>query len=150
EILTNSPYADLMSEDRPWTDDERKIMLRQLNNYYTGFVHYVGEERHLSPGAAESAAKGRVWLGEEARRHKLTDQSGGLMDAIHYAAETAGIADWKYDIRVIEEPGGLFAFLGGGSLMTEGKSEAADLALGLFSKRAVRELLWMASLQQNP
>lgn len=37
-------------------------------------------------------AKGRVWTGEDAVKHGLVDQLGGLPDAVHIAKQQAGLS----------------------------------------------------------
>lgn len=101
EILSHSPHADLFSEDRPLNEENKKIFLRQLNLYYDNFISYVSHRRGLAKEEVEQAAGGRVWLGVEAQKLKLTDEKGGLMQAIDHAASRAGLKRGEYEVLPI-------------------------------------------------
>src|SRR5262249_40561148 len=76
EVLSYAPHAGLFSEDRPLTNEGREILTRRLNQYYDSFVSFVAKSRGIPKEDAEAAAKGRVWLGEQARNLKLADERG--------------------------------------------------------------------------
>ncbi len=126
-------------------------MQRRLDTYYNSFVSYVAANRGLTLTDAETAARGRVWLGEQARKRKLTDENGGYLDTIRYAADKAGLTPDDYEIYAIQESGGLFDLFGEEGLL--GRTQAggmADLSATLLGPDAIKELLWMASLRENP
>lgn len=150
EILTDAPFAGIDSEDRRWNDRERAIMMRRLDQYYTGFVTYVASHRNLGLGDVEAAARGRVWLGEEARKRKLTDANGGYLDAIRYAADKAGISPDDYETWPLMESGGLFDLVGEDGLIFGKSTGLAELSLTLLGEDALRQLKWMARLRENP
>ena len=58
---------------------------------YRRFVARVAEGRGLSLAETEAAAQGRVWMGEDAREHRLVDEIGGLEQAIAEARRRGGI-----------------------------------------------------------
>ena len=51
----------------------------------------VAKGRRLTVTQVRDLAKGRVWTGEAALRHKLVDQLGGLHDALQLAKQHAGL-----------------------------------------------------------
>lgn len=149
EIISSSPYAGILSEARPWTKEERAIMVRRLNQYYEGFVQYVAANRNISKEEAEKAAKGRVWMGTDAKRLKLVDDLGGYREAVKYAADAGGIGSDTFDADVIRESYGLFGFNSEDLLLSK-ESGLVDSALSILGPQTIRELLWMSQLQENP
>ncbi len=102
EILTHAPHGDLMSWDRPFSKEGRKIIIRELNEYYDFFVNFVSKKRKLSLIEVEKVAEGKVFLGEEAHKFKLIDKIGGLLEASVRAAEIAKISS-NYELVPIRK-----------------------------------------------
>jgi protease IV len=149
EIISQYPYAGIFSEGRSWNAEERTVMLRTLDQYYDGFVSQVARLRRLKKEEAEAAAKGRVWLGDDALQRKLIDKKGGLMAAIQFAREKIGVAEKDVETWPIIDSFGLFSMLENGG-MTQAPSTIEGFA-GLFiSPEAGRSLDWMASLREQP
>src|SRR6187397_2278393 len=69
EILTRGRYADLFSEYRPWTDDERQKFRGLMVAFYEEFIRKAAEGRKKSYEDVDAVAQGRVWTGSEALRH---------------------------------------------------------------------------------
>jgi protease-4 len=59
---------------------------------YEVFKSKVSEGRGLDAAQVEAAAKGRVWMGEEALQRRLIDAIGGLDEAIAEARRLAHVA----------------------------------------------------------
>jgi protease-4 len=49
----------------------------------------------MTVAQVDSAGQGRVWTGTDAKELGLVDELGGLEDAIQYAAELAGMSDYR-------------------------------------------------------
>lgn len=149
EIVSSSPYAGILSEARPWTKEERSVMVRRLNQYYEGFVGYVAKQRKISKEDAEKAAKGRVWMGADAKRLKLVDELGGFREAVTYAAKEGGIGSDSFEVAIVRENYGPFGFSQEDLLLSKdmGVSEAA---VSLVGPKAVREMLWMSRFSEEP
>ena len=64
-----------------------------IGRSYRVFVGKVARARGMTVAAVDSAAQGRVWLGEDALRLGLIDRIGGLEDAIRLARQAAGIPE---------------------------------------------------------
>lgn len=143
EITGSSPYAGIYSEAKSWTAQEKSIMIRLLDNYYGNFVQYVGEKRNLKSEAAEAAAKGRVWLGADAKKLKLVDEIGGLRETIEYAAkETNNSEDYElWEIRPAES-----------LLSALGLEMPFGFSMGetLLGKETYQSLNWIAGLSEDP
>ena len=67
--------------------------MNYLNTYvdrgYKLFRKRVADGRKLSVDAVEQVAQGRVWLGQDAIKHHLVDELGGLDAAVAKAAKLA-------------------------------------------------------------
>lgn len=144
EIISHAPHAGLLSWDRPFSKEGQKIMLRQLNKYYDGFVQYVSKKRKLPLDKTEQAAQGRVWFGEKAKQLGLVDEIGGLNSAIHYAAQRASLNAY-YEVQTIKEPLDFFDFFGGGSF-----AKTDESVLSLIHPSLPEQLIWIPSLRENP
>jgi len=147
EIVTQSPYPGLLSEDRPWSDGERKIMLRRLDQYYDSFVKYVSKERNLPLPQVEKVAQGRVWMGAEAKDNKLVDAQGGYFDAIEFAADRAGLHGGEYETVVVQDAPGLFELVSGENVISPDNMQSA---LGILSPGLLEDAAWMWKFRQSP
>ena len=85
-------FADALSIARPKTDDEMALLQRSTDKVYRDFITRVSEGRGLDPAEVEAIAGGRVWTGAQALSLGLVDETGGLADAIAFAAQEAGLA----------------------------------------------------------
>ena len=89
--LQQGSHADMDLPYRPYSDDERAAMQVRLQQGYDRFVAVVAQGRKLSTDAVHAVAQGRIWTGAQAQQHKLTDQLGGLADAVAAARQRAGL-----------------------------------------------------------
>lgn len=83
--------ADLYSDDGPLSDDERATLWRGVVETYEAFKQVVANGRSLPYDDLDPICEGRVWTGRQALVHKLVDSHGDFEDAIHQAAELAGL-----------------------------------------------------------
>lgn len=91
EILSRGPYARLDSEYAPLTDAERAKLRAELEDFYKGFVQRVAEGRKRKYEEMEPLARGRVWIGGDARKNGLIDELGGIDKAVEMLRQKAGI-----------------------------------------------------------
>jgi ClpP class serine protease len=115
-----------------------------LNDYYSGFVSYVSKKRSLPTSEAEDAAKGRVWLGGQAKTKKLIDELGGYLDALKATAKNVDLAEGEFEPWVLEESRGLFGIGGTGSMM-----QASGLT-GVLPHSMLKSLKWGEALKRSP
>lgn len=78
EVLRRAPHADMFSPARDLTQDERSILLREIDGFYRGFVGIVAEGRGRPFDEIEPLARGRVWSGADALEQGLVDRLGGM------------------------------------------------------------------------
>lgn len=82
---------------------QRLAISRELDAVYTDFTRQVGEARKLDAGRLDTAARGRVFTGVDARSAGLVDELGGLQLALSIAKAKAGI-DEARPVRVQQFP----------------------------------------------
>lgn len=84
-------HAGIFSSARPFSEAERALLLAHMSRTYSLFTERVAAARGISLEALEVFAQGRVWTGGQARSRGLTDEIGGLHDAIAVAATLADL-----------------------------------------------------------
>ena len=92
-IFERGKHAGIYSTEKPFTDEERNIMRRGIENSYEQFVERVAEARKMKAESVDKVAGGRVWTGKQALEHGLVDELGGLYEAIKKARELANLPD---------------------------------------------------------
>jgi protease-4 len=129
--------SDLESFFRPYTEEERSVVMGQLRYMYSRFIGSVAEGRNLSKDAVDAVGRGHVFTGVQAQSIHLVDRFGGLGDAIDEAKREMGLASAAkvHLVELPEVPASLFGVLG--SLL--GASD--DHAASLLDLPAIRELV---------
>ncbi len=96
-------HADIQSWTRPYTDEERRLMMHRIEEQYLLFRERVVEGRGntLTAEKVDELGRGRIWSGEDARSRQLVDQIGGYLDALERARELAHV---KQDTPVFHLP----------------------------------------------
>jgi protease-4 len=93
ETISFGRHVTMESDERPFTDEEREIVRRQIGRIYQLFLQRVGKARHMTPEEVHPIADGRVWTGRQAFERKLVDELGGFDAAVRKARTLAGLAD---------------------------------------------------------
>ena len=83
--------AGMYSTYQAPTAAQRAAVSRELDTVYAEFTRQVGEARKLEGAKLDSAARGRVFSGADARKAGLIDELGGLQLALNIAKAKAGI-----------------------------------------------------------
>ncbi len=94
--------AGQLRVDRPLGDDARRVLTASVEDAYRIFVGKVAESRKLSFGQVDEIARGRVWIGADARERGLVDRIGGLDEAVEAAAARAGLEEGTYGRRYVQ------------------------------------------------
>lgn len=103
ETLTTGPNATMSSPLHTFTPQQQALLDRQLDRIYSDFTAKVSAARKLDPTRLDSAARGRVFTGAQAKAAGLIDEIGGLSRAIALAKTKAGI-DADRDVRIRRYP----------------------------------------------
>lgn len=86
--------------DVPLSDQAGRVLQLSVEDGYRRFLERVARGRGLPLEQVEGVAQGRVWSGTDAQGIGLVDRIGGLGEALHSAAELAGLS--AYRVQVIE------------------------------------------------
>ncbi|HVI56478.1 MAG TPA: signal peptide peptidase SppA [Luteibacter sp.] len=102
-----SPLAGAFDITRP-LDPKVGILIQSIiDKGYRDFVGNVAKARGKDFAAIDAIAQGRVWTGQQALDRGLVDRIGSLDDAIHDAAQQAGLGK-DFNVRYAEKPMGAF------------------------------------------
>lgn len=102
------PLLDMGLPHRNLTEDERARIEKWIRGYYDDFVSKVAGSRNMTKEEVDNIAQGRFYAGEDGKQIGLVDDIGGLMMAIDFAKQDAGISrDEKIDIVELPRNRGL-------------------------------------------
>jgi protease IV len=150
--LKRGESADLQSITRRWTERERATLEREVQSFYELFLSRVGEGRRMDRSAVDRLAGGQVWTGAQALERGLVDRLGSLDDALHLAAERAGLGPGDpIEVRRVEPERGFLEGLAGGLLgASPDESRLAAIAARIPELQAAALLLEMGPLIALP
>ena len=93
ETVAFGKHVMLQSDEKPYAEDERKIIQGEIDRIYGQFLELVGKSRGMATEDVHPIAAGRVWTGRQALERKLVDELGGLDAAVRKARSLAGLKD---------------------------------------------------------
>ena len=100
--------------DRPFTPDERKVLIDMVEDTYRDFKSKVAKCRGMTFDKVSELAEGRVYTARQALKLGLIDEIGTMHDAIAAAKQAAGLkADEEVEIVQYPEEKSIFEILGG-------------------------------------
>ncbi len=89
--IKSGAHKDILSPDRPMTDEERALVQSMVNDIYEQFVDVVAQGRHMDRDAVKAIADGRIMTGRQAQEAGLVDALGNYYAALSYTAEQADL-----------------------------------------------------------
>ena len=95
DVAKTNENADFGTVTQPLTEFQYAKLQQNVVKTYDDFTQRVAEGRNLRQTYVDSIGQGRVWAGADAIEIGLVDQLGDLEDAIAFAAEKAGLSDYK-------------------------------------------------------
>lgn len=135
-------HADAYNLNRPFTDDEMRMMDDAIGEFYDDFIEKVAESRKMAKTAVDSIAAGRVWTGKQAREKGLVDLLGGMDLAFDVIRSKLGVSRAaSLNVEYYPKPHGFFAETFANALKTKQKPlptgitealEPLELALELY------------------
>ncbi len=135
--------ADMESMFRPYTDEERAVVIDRLSYFYRRFTDTVAAGRGLTAARVDELGRGHVWTGSQALPLGLVDRLGGIGDALALARQRMGLAA-DAPVRLVSLPAlpsGLLGLLGAlPGVAASSSADAGDLA-ALADLPAVRAVL---------
>ena len=90
-VIKSGRFKDVGSPLRKMSDEERKLLQSVMDDVHQQFIQAVADGRSLEVSEVEPLADGRIFTGRQAKEASLVDELGDLDDAIHIAADIAGI-----------------------------------------------------------
>lgn len=93
ETVAFGEHVMLENDERPYTDEQRTIVRREIERIYGLFLDVVSRSRKMSIDEVHPIAAGRVWTGRQALERKLVDEMGGLDSGVRKARALAGLPD---------------------------------------------------------
>ncbi|MDO5055240.1 MAG: signal peptide peptidase SppA [Pasteurella oralis] len=91
DSVSTSPLSNLSSFSA-LSSEINDVFQLEIEHGYDQFLSLVSQGRGLSKEQVDSLAQGRIWLGEEALKHKLVDELGSFDVAVAKATELANQA----------------------------------------------------------
>ena len=91
ESIGRGGHADLHTGERPFSEEERKIVWESIKRVYDVFLDRVTASRNMSREAVDAVGGGRVWTGRQAQERGLVDELGGLEAGLAKARQLAGL-----------------------------------------------------------
>ena len=94
--------AGILSSIQPFSESEKKIFNKSLDDVYSDFTAKVAENRKLTQ-PMDKIARGRVWLGRQALDLGLIDELGSTSEAIARAMDLGKI-DKNQTFKIVSYP----------------------------------------------
>lgn len=92
-VVKKGEHADMLTDKRALTDQERQQFRNLTYDFYKTFVQKVADGRNMTWDEVNNVAQGRVWTGLRAMQLGLVDSLGGLDVALAVARQKANIAE---------------------------------------------------------
>lgn len=90
EQISVGKYKDSGSPDKPLTQEERDLFMRDNLIVYQNFIEAVSKNRNIPIEKVKSFSDGSTVLGVKAKELGLTDAMGGIGEVEKYLEETTG------------------------------------------------------------
>ena len=103
ESIAFGERAQMESDERPFSDEERSLVRADISRIYRSFVELVAGARKMTAEEVEAVAQGKVWTGRQALERRLVDEMGGLEAGVGKARALAGLRD-KVPVREVRGP----------------------------------------------
>ncbi len=107
ETVKTSTYADIFSDYRNFSPEERERITQMMLRLYQQFIGKVAASRKMSTQEVDQVAQGRIWSGSRALELKLVDELGGLWQALDSAAKLAGLKPEQMTVATFPAKKGL-------------------------------------------
>jgi protease-4 len=106
--------ANLFSTSKPWTESQRAMIRRSMENVYKQFTDRIMSTRAGKIQDIDQVARGRIFTARRALELGMIDQLGGIDDAIVLAAERVGLEEGDFELLTLPPPPTLADMLRGG------------------------------------
>jgi protease IV len=153
ESFHRGANSDLYSPTTPWTDHQRELVRKNMEQTYAMFTKRVMSTRTGKIKDIDKVARGRIFVAQNAKDLGMVDELGGLREAITFAADQADLTDGQYDVRVLPAPKTLADILTGNqnealSPVRPNASFAQSALLKLLPEKLSTQLMQQVQLIQ--
>lgn len=115
EMISRGRYAEVLTGNRGFTEEEEAYFEEGAQKAYTSFITKAAASRSMSVEDMNEVAQGRVWTGRQALNRGLVDRMGGMWAAIRAAAHLAELdTDRGLAVQTLVEPKGALPIPGVG------------------------------------
>ena len=150
EALRFGNNAGILSMNTGFSESEKDIFNKSLDNAYEDFTLKVSQARKIDAAKMDELARGRIWTGSGALKNGLIDDIGGFNKALGIAKELAGIKpEDKFTIAYYPKQKTLQEKISevlGTAPMVAAKKVKADLGLDIESLTVLKRMQYDAVL----
>lgn len=132
----SSAHSDMMTGMRSLDNAEIDFLQAQVEDIYDKFTTIVSDGRGISKDSVDAIAQGRVWTGSDALGIGLTDEIGGLTDAIAYAAAAAGLDGYGVEEFPEIKPFSFMSLLSESEVVDESVTSDEDSNMSILLQKA--------------
>ena len=149
DVVKTNENSNLLTAMDPLDQNERVIVQKMIDDFYTNFVSIVAEGRGKSYEEIDAIAGGRVWAGSDALELGLIDMYGGLEKSIEVAAEMAGLENYRVQsLPKLEDPiTAIMNQLTGGSMIRVNRILQRELGEEYIHYKKIQEIRNMRGIQ---
>lgn len=105
DSLSRGANAGLWRDPSPMGPERAAEVRATMQPIYDAFLGHVAAGREMTVDEVDRVARGRIWIGRDARRLGLVDDLGGIDRAVEAARELAGIEpDESVTLAFFPEP----------------------------------------------
>jgi protease-4 len=109
DVISRGANSGLESSEKPWTESERSVMTRLMQEVYDQFLDktVAGRKKagvEMTKEKLLTLAGGRVWTGRQAKANGLVDELGTLEDAVAAAKKLAGQEGKDLELLTLPKP----------------------------------------------
>lgn len=90
EQLSVGKFKDTGNYEKPMTDEERDLIMRDINIMFDNFVETISKNRNMSIEEVKAFADGSTVMGERAKSLGMIDEIGGMIEVEKYLEGVLG------------------------------------------------------------
>ena len=117
ETIKSGLFKDILSPDKPLSDEGRALLQGLIDESYEQFVGAVSEGRNIPKEEVKKFADGRIFTGSQAKGLGLVDEVGDEMVAREIAAEAANIDSKLEPVTIGKKKKKIFGLIPGSKIL---------------------------------
>ncbi|QDU34235.1 Protease 4 [Poriferisphaera corsica] len=137
-------YGDLFSSTKPFSTEQRELMLKSMQNIYDQFKDRVKRGRGSRLMDLEAVDEGMLFTGQQAVELGMADQVGDLKNSIDALVGELALEEGAFDVKHFPEPVSLPEFLNGVMGVSAKRVDVSGTLIGESVKRVLGEQAWVS------